>query len=129
MIEVLGGGFNGTRPLKAKIAVPGSDRDPGHRLRVYAGSMNIELLGPKAVGPGAVSAVDELRSEYVAVERVRLLPVRDVDHAMIEFWLHGGILSLENPNDVLETSVRHSGSAKWVAGGLGGQAPVTPRAH
>src|SRR6516165_10792636 len=70
-------------PLEAEVAVAGLDRKPRHLGRVKARPMQIELRGAEPVGP-ALRTPNELGAEHIAVECVRALPVRDMDHAVVE---------------------------------------------
>src|SRR6516162_574579 len=70
-------------PLEAEVAVAGLDRKPRHLGRVKARPMQIELRGAEPVGP-VLRTPNELGAEHIAVERVRALPVRDMDHAVVE---------------------------------------------
>src|SRR5262249_17706439 len=70
-------------PLEAQIAVARLDRKPRHLGRVKARPMQIELHGAEPVGP-APRTPNELGAEHIAVERIRALPIRDMDHAGVE---------------------------------------------
>src|SRR5262249_25486284 len=70
-------------PFEAEVAVAGLDRQPRHLRRREPRAMQIELRVAKPVRP-ANRPLDQLRPEHVAIERVRALPVGDVDHAMTE---------------------------------------------
>jgi hypothetical protein len=66
--QMCDGSLDRVRPLKAKVAVPGHHRNPSNRVRLYTGAVNIQLLVSEPVCPGAAAAVDELRSDHIAVE-------------------------------------------------------------
>src|SRR5215471_4750541 len=70
-------------PLEAEVAVARLDRKARHLGRMKARSMQIELGGAEPIGP-ALRAPNKLGAEHIAVERVRALPVRDMDHAVVE---------------------------------------------
>ena len=46
--------------------------------------MDVKLLFAKAVREASVGELDKLRVQYISVEAVRSLPIRDGDHAVIE---------------------------------------------
>src|SRR5262249_5075126 len=70
-------------PLEAEIAVAGLDRKPRHLGRMKAGPMQIELRRAEPVGP-PLPTPNELGAEHITVARVRALPVRDMDRAVVE---------------------------------------------
>src|SRR5262249_10414830 len=70
-------------PLEAEVAVAWLHWKPRHLGGMKARSMQIELRTAEPVGP-PLRAPNELGAEHIAVERVRALPVRDMDHAVVE---------------------------------------------
>ena len=77
--------LGGTVPHEAQVAVAGTHRINGARVRRRAGAVNVQLLSVgKPVGVPAVIELDNLDAEHVAVEGVRASPVRDRDYDVIE---------------------------------------------
>jgi hypothetical protein len=71
-------------PYEAQIAAAGEDRARrDQRSNVESGTVHIQLLVPEAEGDSTISVIDNLRSQHVAVERDRPIPVADPNDHMI----------------------------------------------
>jgi hypothetical protein len=70
-------------PLEAEVAVAGSHRQPRHLGRRHAWSVYVKLPVAEAISE-AHRARDQLCTQDAGVERIRALPVGDMDDAMIE---------------------------------------------
>jgi hypothetical protein len=66
LLEVPRGRFDLARPLETEVAVARRYRDPGHRIGLYPGPVNVELLGTEAVRRRAALSIDEFCSEHVS---------------------------------------------------------------
>src|SRR5215471_18376488 len=82
-LEVNDGIRDRSVPLEADIAVARSYRKPRDLGRMKSRSMQVELRGAETVGP-ALWALNELGAQYIAIERVRALPIGDMHHAVVE---------------------------------------------
>jgi hypothetical protein len=68
--------------------------------------------------------LDQLRAQYRRVERVRALPIADVDHAMIEFCRNGQVISPYQPERKLKTDKTqnraHTSKSRQLSASSGG---------
>src|SRR5271166_771662 len=71
-------------PFKTQIAIAWRHRDAGDFGRPYARPMYIELLVAEPIGV-AGRPRDQFGAHYRRVERVRALPIADMDDTMVEF--------------------------------------------
>ena len=71
-------------PYETQIAAAGENRAArDQRSNVESGTVDIQLLVPEAEGDSTISVIDNLRSQHVAVERDRPVPVADRNDPMI----------------------------------------------
>src|SRR5215831_927410 len=79
------------RPLETPIAVARCNGEPRHRRPIKSGPVTVKLHGAKAINP-TVAPPGHLGAHHVAAVRIGPLPIRDMDHAAIEFKLgHEGL--------------------------------------
>jgi hypothetical protein len=80
-------------PYETQIAAAGEDRaSRDQRSNVESGTVHIQLLVPEAEGNSTISVIDNLRSQHVAVERDRPVPVADRNDHMIQTHPHHPIV-------------------------------------
>ena len=94
--EVRDRAIDGTGPFEAEIAVPRRDRDPRDRGRPDLRCVHVQLLLTDAI-EGPPVALDHLRTDDVAIERVGAAPVGHRDDDMVEARAHGRSLRRRHP--------------------------------
>src|SRR5262245_51106866 len=76
--------FDRPVPAEAEVAVAWRDGNAGERVALLVGAMHVELLLAQPEHPAAAFGRDSLGADHACVEIHRLLPLGDVDHAMVE---------------------------------------------
>ena len=73
-----------TVPCEAQVAVARLDGDARERLGRQPGAMTVQLDVAEAVGRAPAGQLFDLGTEHVAIEGVGSIPVRHLDHCVIE---------------------------------------------
>jgi hypothetical protein len=72
------------RPDETEVAPSRRDPHARHGLGLGAGTMNVQLLHAEPVRKASSLNLYELGPEDIAIERIRAIPVRDRDHAVVD---------------------------------------------
>jgi hypothetical protein len=81
--EVIYGLLDRAGPFKTEVTAARRNGNFGQRICLDAGTVQIQLGIFKSVSPTSIFR-DQLNPDNIAVKRVRSIPVRNVDNAMIK---------------------------------------------